>query len=89
MNDTLPEVERQYRAMLLQRSGEARLLMGDSMYAAARALVRASILAAAPNASPGQLRQQIFLRFYGHEFDARAREKILAALDPAPPAMAQ
>jgi hypothetical protein len=89
MNDTPPEVERKYRAMLLQRSGEARLLMGDSMYAAARALVRASILAAMPNASPAELRQQIFLRFYGHEFDSRAREKILAALGPAPRAMAQ
>jgi hypothetical protein len=80
MNDTSPEVERRYHAMLLERSPEARLLMGDSMYAAARALVRASILAATPNASPAQLRQQIFLRFYGHEFDAPARDKILAAL---------
>ena len=65
-------------------SGEARLLMGDSMYAAARALVRASILAATPHASPAQLRQQIFLRFYGHEFDAHTLDKILAALDDAP-----
>lgn len=81
MNDTLPEVERSYRAMLLQRSGEARLLMGDSMYAAARALVRASILAAMPNASPAQLRQAIFLRFYGHEFEAPALAKILAVLE--------
>ena len=84
MNDTHPEIERRYRTMLLQRSGEARLLMGDSMYAAARAVVRASILAATPHASPAQLRQQIFLRFYGHEFDAPARDKILAVLDGAP-----
>jgi hypothetical protein len=83
MNDTPPEVERRYRAMLLQRSAEARLLMGDSMYAAARALVRASILAATPQASPAQLRQRIFLRFYGHEFDAPALDKILASLDGA------
>jgi hypothetical protein len=84
MNDTPPEVERQYRAMLLQRSGETRLLMGGSMYAAARALVRASILAATPNASPAQLRQAIFLRFYGHEFDTPALDKILAALEGVP-----
>ncbi|MBI3637555.1 MAG: hypothetical protein HY216_15290 [Candidatus Rokubacteria bacterium] len=83
MNDTPPEVERRYRAMLLHRSAEARLLMGDSMYAAARALVRASILAATPNASPAQLRQQIFLRFHGHEFDAHTLDRILAALDGA------
>ena len=81
MNDTPPEVEHRYRAMLMQRSAETRLLMGDSMYAAARALVRASILAAMPNASAAQLRQKIFLRFYGHEFDAPVLDKILAALE--------
>ena len=86
MKDTSPEVEHRYRAMLMQRSAEARLLMGDSMYAAARALARASILAATPHASPAQLRQQIFLRFYGHEFDAHTLDKILAALDGAPQA---
>jgi hypothetical protein len=47
-------------------------------------LVRASILAATPNASPAQLRQEIFLRFYGHEFDVQTLHKILAALDGAP-----
>ena len=81
MKDTPPEIERRYRAMLLQRSAEERLLMGDSMYAAARALVRASILAGIPRASAAQLRQQIFLRFYGHEFDTHTRGRILAALD--------
>jgi len=70
--------------MLLQRSGETRLLMGGSMYAAARALVRASILAATPDASPARLRQEIFRRFYGHEFDASALNKILAALEGVP-----
>jgi hypothetical protein len=84
MNDTSPELERRYRAMLLQRSSEARLLMGDSMYAAARALVRASILAATPNASPAQLRQEIFLRFYGHEFDVQTLDKILVSLGGVP-----
>jgi len=88
MNDTHPEIERRYRTMLLQRSAEARVLMGDSMYAAARALVRASILAATPHASPAQVRQQIFLRFYGHEFDAHTLDQILAALDGAPRSMA-
>ena len=47
----------------------------------ARTLVRASILAAIPNASPAQMRQQIFMRFYGHEFDSRTLGTILASLD--------
>lgn len=69
--------------MLMARSGEERLKMGDSMYATARALVIASILERDPSASPAALRQALFLRFYSHEFDAAARERILARLaDP-------
>ncbi|HUF90807.1 MAG TPA: hypothetical protein VMR23_00420 [Candidatus Limnocylindria bacterium] len=40
----------------------------------------AAILAADPSASPGAIRQALFLRFYGHEFDGPARERILARL---------
>lgn len=80
MIDTFPDVERRYRDMLLTRSGEARLKMGSSMHATAQALVRASILARDPHTSPAMLRQALFLRFYGSEFDAVARERILAWL---------
>lgn len=81
MSDTSPDVARRYRAMLLRRSGEERLKMGCSMHAAARALVRASVLEKEPQASPAAVRRALFLRFYGHEFDAAARERILAALE--------
>jgi len=80
MNDTDPEVERKFVAMLLERSGEERLKMGCSMHATAQALVRASVLEKDPLASPVTLRRALFLRFYGHEFDAEEREKILLAL---------
>lgn len=80
MNDTPPQLEQKYHEMLLQRSGEERLKMGCSMHAAAQALVRASVLQKDPLASPATLRRALFLRFYGHEFDAEAREKILLAL---------
>jgi hypothetical protein len=76
-----------YRAMLLARSPGERLAMGGSMSATARALVRASVLAQAPNASPAALRRALFLRFYGHEFETAQRERILAWLgqdEPAP-----
>ena len=81
MNDTPPEMEERYRAMLLQRSGEERLKMGLSMHATAKALVKASILEKDPNISPTALRQALFLRFYREDFDAPTREKILAALE--------
>jgi len=76
MTDTRPEVARRYRELLLSRSGEERLRMGGSMHATARALVRASVLARNPLASASDLRRALFLRFYGHEFDAGTRDRI-------------
>ncbi len=83
MRDTSPEVERRYREMLLSRSGEERLKMGCSMFGMARALFRASILAKNPDATAGELRRAIFLRWYGREFDAETKQKILSALGKA------
>ena len=80
MRDTSPEMEEKYRAMLMARSGEERLKMGNSMYATARALVIASILERDASISPAALRQAVFMRFYGHEFDAATRERILTWL---------
>jgi hypothetical protein len=80
MKDTPADVEARYRHMLLARSGEDRLRMGFSMYATARALVVASILASEPGASPERIRQAIFLRFYGRDFGAAARDRIVAKL---------
>ncbi len=54
--------------------------MADSMFSSARRLVVASILAADPSASPAAIRRGLFLRFYGHEFDERTRERILDRL---------
>ena len=87
MTDTPPEVMARYRAMLLARSPEERLKMGSSMSATARALVRASVLARDPHASPAALRRALFLRLYGDEFEAAERERILAWLgrDEPPP----
>ncbi len=80
MTDTSPEVMQRYRAMLLARSGEERLKMGVSMNATARALIRPSVLAKDPQASLATVRRALFLRLYGHEFDAEQREKILTRL---------
>ena len=80
MRDTPPDVDARYRRMLLARSGEDRLRMGFSMYATARALVVASILAKEPGASPERIREAIFLRFYGRDFDQATRERIVATL---------
>jgi hypothetical protein len=83
MKDTPPEMEARYRAMLMQRSGEERLMMGCAMRETARTLVEASILKQDPQATPQAVRKGLFLRFYGQEFDAKSREKILAAIESA------
>jgi hypothetical protein len=80
MTDTPKDVEARYHAMLLARSGEERLRMAGSMYATARALAVASIVEADPTASAGEVRQALFLRFYGHEFDEQTRARILARI---------
>ena len=71
MNDTSPALDERYRAKLMERTGEERLMMGCAMRDAARALMEAS------------LRKGLFLRLYGHEFDAETRTKILAAIQEA------
>jgi hypothetical protein len=80
MKDTPAHVDRMYRNMLLARSGEERLRMGFSMYATARAFVLAAIREREPAASPARVREGLFVRFYGHEFGAEERERILRAL---------
>lgn len=79
MKDTSDKMEHKFRDMLLRRSGEDRLKMGCSMHAASQALVKASI----SEKDPVALKQAMFLRFYGHEFEPKERKKILAALRKA------
>ncbi len=81
MNDTSPEMEDRYRAIIMERSGEERLKMGCSMFDAAKALLRAGILNQNPQASSAEIRRALFLQLYGHEFDADSRAKILAAIE--------
>nr|MBI3612647.1 hypothetical protein [Nitrospirota bacterium] len=83
MNDTSPDMDARYRAMLMQRSGEERLIMGCAMRDTARALVEASLREHDPQATVETIRRGLFLRFYGDDFDAKSRAKILAAIESA------
>ena len=89
MNDTSPEMDARYRTMLMQRSGEERLIMGCAMFDTARAIVEASLREQDPHATVASIRKGLFLRFYGHEFDAETRAKILAAIDRAAQAVSR
>ena len=83
MNDTSPDMESRYRAMIMERSGEERLKMGCSIFDTAKALMQAGILDQNPHASPAEIRRALFMQLYGHEFDADSREKILVAIESA------
>lgn len=58
-----------YRAMLMQRTGAERLIMGCAMHDTARAFVEASLREQDPQATEASICKGVFLRFYGHEFD--------------------
>ena len=62
MNDTAPDVEARYRAMLMAQPPEVRFLMGIRMFDAARAMVLASF---PPGLPPDELRRRLFERIYG------------------------
>ncbi len=76
MKDMSAGMERKFREIVLERSGEERLKMGCSMRAAARALVKASI----SEKDPIAVNRVLFLRFYGGEFEPKERKKILLAM---------
>lgn len=80
MNDTSPEMEKRYHDMLMRRSGEERLKMGCAMYDAAKEIVRSSILNENPGLTEQELKEKIFLRFYGLDFSESRKRKIVAEL---------
>ena len=53
MKDTSAGMERKFREIVLERSGEERLKMGCSMHAVARALVKVSIPKGIHRSEPG------------------------------------
>ena len=89
MDDTPPEVRALFRRMLMERSGEERMLMGFEMHEFARQMVLASL---PKGMSEAERRYALFLRFYSNDFDAatkrKIRDAIAGALGPAAPARA-
>ena len=77
MRDTSPEIENQFIAMMMRRSGQERLKMGFSMFNLARKQALASIRRNKPTAGTEEIRKELFSRFYGEEFSPEDQEKIL------------
>jgi hypothetical protein len=77
MRDTTPEVDEMMRKMMQMKSSDERLKMGCSMYETSRYLVIRAILSDHPDISEVDLRKELFLRFYGNDFDEAGREEVI------------
>jgi hypothetical protein len=80
MNDTHPNVAIRYRDLMMSETGEQRLRMGCSMFDTAKQIVRSAIYNSRPEITDAEMKREIFLRFYGHEFSPPDREKLISAL---------
>lgn len=81
MNDTSPQIEEKMRELIRRKTPEERLKMGCSMHAFSKQLVIHSLLRARPGLSPADLRRELFLRFYGDDFNRVERQKIVTYLE--------
>ena len=77
MHDTSPKIEEIIREMIQKKTPFERLEMGCSMHDFSKRMVINAILRQRPNLSAASLRRELFLRFYGNDFDSAKREKIL------------
>jgi len=80
MNDTSPQIAEKMRELIQKKTPEERLKMGCSMYDFSKQLVIHSILESQPGLSITELRRELFLRFYGNDFNPGKRQEILKHL---------
>ncbi len=80
MNDTRPDVDKQFAALLRQRSGSDRVRMACEMFDLARALMVANIKAQHPGIADTALRVKVFERLYGSDFTPDERTRIIVQL---------
>ena len=73
MDDTSKDFKSLYHRKIMERSGEERVMMGDSMFSAARELAMASL---STTAGADEKRFRLFLRFYGNDFAPEQQKQI-------------
>ena len=75
MKDTSEKMEKIYKEMIMKKTPEERVKMCFSMLNTARRIVLSTIN------DKEKWRREIFMRFYGDEFNPAQKEKILHALE--------
>ena len=81
MRDTSSEITRKISEMFQAKTPMERLKMGISMYDTSKYLVTCGIKQRNPGISDADLRRELFLIFYGNDFDPITREKIIQHLE--------
>ncbi|MBN2532589.1 MAG: hypothetical protein JXB88_06835 [Spirochaetales bacterium] len=66
--------------MMKKKTNAERLAMGCSMFEAAKTIVYSSILEKKPGIAEKDLRVEMFLRFYGLDFNESEKQKIIQHL---------
>ena len=77
MNDTPENIDEIYRKMLMELTGEKRILMSLSMFDLAARLMISNIK---EMHTAKDFKKQIFLRMYANDFTQTEKEKILLSI---------
>ena len=77
MNDTAPEIEEILDSSYQNKTGEEKLLIALGMFETVRKIVLSSLPS---NLSERELCKELFLRFYGNEYEENEKKKILLNL---------
>ncbi|NGX43131.1 MAG: hypothetical protein K940chlam7_01422 [Chlamydiae bacterium] len=80
MRDTHPDITQKIYELIKRKTHLERLMMGCSMYETSKYLIVRAIKEKTPLISKSALRQEIFLHFYGNDFDYEQRKKIIQYL---------
>ena len=81
MDDTSLEIAEKVREMFREKTPTERFKMGWSMYETSRYLVIRSILENNPRISKVGLQKEVFLKFYGDDFDLPEQKNILLHIE--------
>ena len=81
MTDTNEKINQIFIEMMMKKTNEERLIMGCSMFDTAKTIVVNSIINKQPEINENQLRVEIFLRFYGLDFNETEKQKIIRHIE--------
>lgn len=81
MEDTSLEMTEKMHEMIRSKSPIERFKMGCSMYETSRFLMIRAILQENPQISKVNIQKQLFLKFYGNDFDLIEQERILLHIE--------